>query len=182
VSVDTFRSSVARHVVKNFGVGIINDISGGTLDVNMYETIAELGVIYVLMHMKGNPLTMQSECNYDNVVCDIIDFLQKRISQLNMMGVKDVIVDPGFGFAKNTAQNYDILKNLKLFNILDKPILVGVSRKSMIYNVLNCTPDNALNGTTAVHFAALMQGAKILRVHDVKEAKEAIAIYNAMNN
>jgi dihydropteroate synthase len=180
ISVDTFRSSVASHVVKNYGVGIINDISGGTLDVNMFETVAELGVAYVLMHIKGNPQTMQLMTNYDNVVSEVLDFLQKRITQLSMFGVKDILVDPGFGFGKTTAQNYELLKNLDLFNVLEKPLLVGVSRKSMIYKTLNCTPENALNGTTAVHFAALMAGAKILRVHDVKEAKEAVAIYEMM--
>ncbi|MFZ4581138.1 MAG: dihydropteroate synthase [Paludibacter sp.] len=180
LSVDTFRSAVAQHVVKNYGVGIINDISGGTLDSNMFETVAELGVAYVLMHMKGNPQTMQTMSNYDNVVSEVIGFLHKRISQLNMLGVKDIIIDPGFGFAKTTAQNYELLKNLDLFQVFEKPMLVGVSRKSMIYKTLDCTPDNALNGTTAVHVAALMAGAKILRVHDVKEAKEAVAIYEAM--
>jgi dihydropteroate synthase len=123
---------------------------------------------------------MQMMTNYDNVVSEVLDFLQKRITQLSMFGVKDILVDPGFGFGKTTAQNYELLKNLDLFNVLEKPLLVGVSRKSMIYKTLNCTPENALNGTTAVHFAALMAGAKILRVHDVKEAKEAVAIYEMM--
>jgi dihydropteroate synthase len=133
------------------------------------------------MHIKGNPQTMQMMTNYDNVVSEVLDFLQKRITQLSMFGVKDILVDPGFGFGKTTAQNYELLKNLDLFSVLEKPLLVGVSRKSMIYKTLNCTPENALNGTTAVHFATLMAGAKILRVHDVKEAKEAVAIYEAIS-
>lgn len=182
ISVDTFRSEVARHVVENFGVGIINDISGGTLDDAMFQTIADLGVAYVMMHTRGNPQNMQTMCIYENVLSDVLGFLQKRINQLQSVGVKDIIVDPGFGFAKTTEQNFELLKNLNVFSVLEKPIMVGLSRKSMVYKTLNCTPEEALNGTTAVHFAALLGGAKILRVHDVKEAKEAISIYNALGN
>ncbi len=182
LSVDTFRAPVATFVVKNFGVGIINDISGGTLDNTMFETIADLGVAYILMHIKGNPQTMQNHCEYTNVVADVMDFLQKRVHQLHLLGVNDVIIDPGFGFAKTTEQNFSLLKNLNLFSFIQTPLLVGVSRKSMICKTLNVTPDEALNGTTAVHFAALMGGANILRAHDVKEAKQAIATFEAVNN
>jgi dihydropteroate synthase len=182
LSVDTFRAPVASFVVKNFGVGIINDISGGTLDNTMFETVADLGVAYILMHIKGNPQTMQNLCEYTNVVAEVLEFLQKRVQQLHLLGVNDVIIDPGFGFAKTTEQNFSLLKNLNLFSSIQAPLLVGVSRKSMICKTLNITPDEALNGTTAVHFAALMGGANILRVHDVKEAKEAITIFEAVNN
>jgi dihydropteroate synthase len=182
LSVDTFRAPVASFVVKNFGVGIINDISGGTLDNTMFETVADLGVAYILMHIKGNPQTMQNLCEYTNVVAEVLEFLQKSVQQLHLLGVNDVIIDPGFGFAKTTEQNFSLLKNLNLFSSIQAPLLVGVSRKSMICKTLNITPDEALNGTTAVHFAALMGGANILRVHDVKEAKEAITIFEAVNN
>lgn len=180
VSVDTFRASVATHVVKNFGVGIINDISGGTLDNTMFETIADLGVAYVLMHTKGTPQNMQNNCDYDNVVAEVLSFLQKRTHQLHLLGVNDVIVDPGFGFAKTTAQNFELLKNLSLFSAIQVPVLVGMSRKSMICKTLNVKPEEALNGTAAAHFAALAGGANILRVHDVKEAKQVISIFEAL--
>jgi dihydropteroate synthase len=182
LSVDTFRAPVASFVLKNFRVGIINDISGGILDNNMFETIADLGVAYILMHIKGNPQTMQNHCDYSNVVSEVVAFLQKRVHQLHLLGVNDVIIDPGFGFAKTTEQNFTLLKNLNMFSSIQAPLLVGVSRKSMICKTLNVTPEQALNGTTAVHFAALMGGANILRVHDVKEAKQAIAIFEAMND
>lgn len=180
LSVDTFRASVASFVVKNFGVGIINDISGGTLDNTMFETIADLGVAYILMHIKGSPQTMQQLCEYTNVTEQVIGFLEKRVQQLHLFGVNDVIIDPGFGFAKTTEQNFTLLKNLNLFSSIQAPLLVGVSRKSMIYKTLNITPEEALNGTTAANFAALMGGANILRVHDVKEAKQTIAIFEAV--
>jgi len=182
LSVDTFRASVASFVVRNFGVGIINDISGGTLDNSMFETIAELGVTYIIMHIKGNPQTMQSLCNYTNMEAEIISFLQKRVQQLHLLGVNDIIIDPGFGFAKTTEQNFSLLKNLNLFSSIQAPLMVGISRKSMIFKTLNITAEEALNGTTAAHFAALMGGANMLRVHDVKEAKQTIAIFEAMND
>jgi dihydropteroate synthase len=182
LSVDTFRAPVAAFVVKNFGVGIINDISGGTLDNSMFETIADLGVAYILMHIKGNPQTMQSHCEYTNVVAEVIEFLQKRVHQLHLLGINDVIIDPGFGFAKTTEQNFSLLRNLNLFSSIQVPLLLGVSRKSMICKTLHVTPDEALNGTTAVHYAALKGGANILRVHDVKEAKQTIAIFEAVND
>jgi len=182
LSVDTFRAPVASFVVKNFGVGIINDISGGTLDNSMFETIADLGIVYILMHIKGTPQTMQQLCEYQNVVEEVIHFLQKRVQQLHLMGVNDVIIDPGFGFAKTTEQNFALLKNLNLFSSIQAPLLVGVSRKSMICKTLGVKPEEALNGTIAIHYAALAGGANILRVHDVKEAKQTIAIFEAVND
>ena len=179
VSVDTFRSAVVRHVVRNYGVEVINDISGGALDPLMFETVADMKVAYVLMHSRGNPKTMQSLTGYDELVPEVLMFLNKRIGQLRLLGVNDIIVDPGFGFAKTTEQNYTLLRKLPYFSELDVPLLAGVSRKSMVCKVLECTPEEALNGTTAVHMLALMGGASILRVHDVKEAVETIKIYNA---
>jgi len=180
ISVDTFRAPVASFVVRNFGVGIINDISGGTLDNTMFETIADLGVAYILMHIKGNPQTMQQMCEYTNVTEEVISFLQKRIQQLHLLGVNDVIIDPGFGFAKTTEQNFRLMKDLQLFSAIQAPLLVGVSRKSMVCKTLNVSPEEALNGTSALHYAALAGGANILRVHDVKEAKQVISIFQAM--
>ena len=181
ISVDTFRSNVARYVVKNYKVAMINDISGGTLDNFMFETIADLKVAYVLMHYRGNPNTMQQLTDYVNVVSEVIHFLEKRLAQLHLLGVTDVVVDPGFGFAKTLEQNYQILKKLPVFQELNAPVLVGVSRKSMIYKLLDVDSENALNGTTAVNLLALTGGASILRVHDVKEAVEAIKIFNQYN-
>lgn len=178
ISVDTFRSGVARQVVENFGVGIINDISGGTLDDLMFETVAELRVAYILMHTKGTPQTMQSMTDYDDVVADVMAFLQKRIAQLHQLGVKDIIADPGFGFAKTIDQNYELLHKLSYFQELNVPVLAGISRKSMIYKLLDIQPEDSLNGTTALNMLALQGGASILRVHDVKEAVETIRIYN----
>jgi dihydropteroate synthase len=181
ISVDTFRSNVAHYVVKNYKVAMINDISGGTLDNFMFETIADLKVAYVLMHYRGNPNTMQQLTDYVNVVSEVIHFLEKRLAQLHLLGVTDVVVDPGFGFAKTLEQNYQILKKLPVFQELNAPVLVGVSRKSMIYKLLDVDSENALNGTTAVNLLALTGGASILRVHDVKEAVEAIKIFNQYN-
>ena len=180
LSVDTFRASVAKHVVTNFGVGMINDIGGGDLDIKMFGAIAQLGVAYVLMHMRGNPQTMQRNCKYDNIVVDVMGELQRKVQILRLLGVKDVVIDPGFGFAKSLEQNYTLLKNLSLFQQIDAPLLVGVSRKSMIYKLLKTDAENSLNGTTAIHMAALQQGASILRVHDVKEAREVITIYEQL--
>lgn len=177
ISVDTFRSSVVREVVKNFRVTMINDIGGGTLDNLMFETIADLNVAYVLMHTRGTPQTMQNKTQYEDVVSDVIHFLEKRVAQLRILGVKDVIVDPGFGFAKTLEQNFKILNKLSYLKELNVPILAGVSRKSMIYKLLNTDADGALNGTTATNMLALFGGANILRVHDVKEARQTIAIY-----
>lgn len=179
VSVDTFRTEVARAVVERYGVAMINDVSGGTLDPLMFETVAAMKVAYVLMHMKGSPQQMHTLTEYDALVPDIIHFLEKRVAQLHLLGVNDVVIDPGFGFAKTLEQNYELLSKLEYFKEIEVPLLVGVSRKSMIYKLLETTPEGALNGTTAVHMLALMGGASILRVHDVKEAMEAIKIYNA---
>ena len=179
ISVDTFRSSVARFMVEKFGVSMINDISGGMADPIMFETIAGLQVAYVLMHSKGNPQTMQSMTQYEDLVSDVLQFLAKRVAQLHLLGVNDVIIDPGFGFAKTLEQNYEILNKLAYFKEIKSIILVGISRKSMIYNLLETDSDHALNGTTALNMLALMNGAGILRVHDVKEAVETIKIYKA---
>jgi len=178
ISVDTFRANVARHVVKNFNVGMINDISGGSLDNFMFETIADLKVAYVLMHTRGNPQNMQNMTEYNFLISEIIDFLQRKIVQLHLLGVHDVVIDPGFGFAKTTAQNFEILNKLHYFRELKMPILAGLSRKSMLYKTLDIEPADALNTTTAANVLALQGGASILRVHDVKEAMQAIKIYN----
>lgn len=176
ISVDTFRSSVAKRVVSDFKVDIINDISAGELDPAMFETIAELGVPYILMHMKGTPENMQLNPHYDNVIRELILFFNEKIEKLKQLNVKDIIIDPGFGFGKTIEHNYTILKNLETFQLLELPILVGISRKSMIYKPLNIKPDLALNGTTVLNTLALLKGASILRVHDVKEAVEAIKL------
>jgi len=181
VSVDTFRSGVASHVVKNYGVALINDVSGGTLDDLMFETIADLQVGYVLMHMRGTPQTMQSNLIYDDVVSEVLHLLEKRLSQLHLLGVNDVIVDPGFGFSKTLEQNYELLNKLSYFNVLNVPILAGVSRKSMLTKLLGIHADEALNATTAANMLALLGGASILRVHDVKEAMQAIRIFQKYN-
>ena len=177
ISVDTFRSNVARFAVNNFNVALINDIGGGTLDDLMFESIADLGVAYVLMHTKGSPQNMQSQTNYVDVTLEVLFFLQKHIAQLHLLGVNDIIADPGFGFAKTTEQSYELLSKLSYFKALDVPILAGLSRKSMIYKLLEVNSEEALNGTTAANILALMGGASLLRVHDVKEAREAIKIF-----
>jgi len=182
ISVDTFRSSVVREVVKNYRVAMINDIGGGTLDNLMFETIADLQVAYILMHTRGTPQTMQEQTQYVDVVAEVLLFLEKRLSQLRLLGVKDVVIDPGFGFAKNIEQNYQLLNKLSYFKELNVPILAGISRKSMIYILLQTDALGALNGTTAANMLALMGGAGILRVHDVKEAMEAISIYKQYCN
>lgn len=177
ISIDTIRASVAKAAVE-VGASIINDISAGNLDEKMFVTVAKLKVPYILMHMKATPKTMQSAAVYDDITLNILDFFIEKIGILRGLGVKDIVVDAGFGFGKTLEQNYELLRKLSVFKILDCPLLVGLSRKSMIYKSLNITSDNALNGTTAAHTLALMNGAKILRVHDVKEAVEAIKIYN----
>ncbi len=179
VSIDTFRAEIARRAVAE-GADIINDISGGRLDEAMFETVARLGVPYILMHSKGTPATMNALTQYDDVVLEILDFFIEKTGQLKALGVKDIILDPGFGFAKNISQNYTILKKMYLFKILELPLLAGISRKSMIYKTLGIRPEEALNGTSALHFFVLQQGANILRVHDVKEAVEVIRIYRQL--
>lgn len=178
ISVDTFRANVARQMVQNYHVAMINDIGGGTLDDMMFETIADLQVAYVLMHTRGTPQNMQSFTNYENVVSEVLGFLQKHIAQLRLLGVNDIIVDPGFGFAKTIEQNYSLLNKLSYFKELDLPLLAGMSRKSMITKVLDIEAKDALNGTTALNMLALMGGASVLRVHDVKEAKQTVLIFN----
>ena len=178
VSVDTFRSEVAQMAVEEYGAAIINDISGGGLDPEMYRTVSRLQVPYILMHMKGDPKTMQSLTDYTDITLEVLDYFIKRIGQLLDLGLHDIILDPGFGFSKTTEQNYELLAHLDtLTQTLRQPLLVGLSRKSMIYRPLGCTPEEALGGTTFLHALALERGAKILRVHDVRPAAEAITLY-----
>jgi dihydropteroate synthase len=182
VSVDTYRAQVARHVVTEFGVGMINDVSGGTLDAEMFETIADLQVAYVFMHMRGTPQDMQTYTEYENITSEVLGFLQKRIAQLHLLGVNDVIADPGFGFAKTTEQNFRLLREMHYLKELNVPLLAGMSRKSMIYKTLGIEATEALNGTTALNMLALLNGAAILRVHDVKEAVETIKLFTQYLN
>ncbi len=183
LSVDTFRASVARHCVEELGVDIINDISGGDLDQLMHSTVAQLQVPYVVMHMRGTPATMQQFINYDDdVVAVVLEELARKVDALHQCGINDVIADPGFGFAKTVEQNYRIMSQLEVFHALDVPLLVGISRKSMIQRVLNCDAAHALNGTTVLNTIALMKGAHILRVHDVRAAVEARTLVTFTNN
>lgn len=183
LSVDTFRASVARHCVEELGVDIINDISGGDLDQLMHSTVAQLQVPYVVMHMRGTPATMQQFTNYDgDVVAVVLEELARKVDALHQCGINDVIADPGFGFAKTVEQNYRIMSQLEVFHALDVPLLVGISRKSMIQRVLNCDAAHALNGTTVLNTIALMKGAHILRVHDVRAAVEARTLVTFTNN
>ncbi|MDR1370279.1 MAG: dihydropteroate synthase [Dysgonamonadaceae bacterium] len=178
VSIDTFRSKVARRCVEKYGVSLINDISAGELDREMFDTIADLKVPYIMMHMKGSPQTMMQQVTYDNMMKDMFLYFSEKINSLHRKGVNDIILDPGFGFSKNTDQNYYLMKVLKEFRIFELPILVGISRKTMIRDLLDCSVDKALNGTSVLNTIALAEGASILRVHDVKEAMECIKIYN----
>lgn len=180
ISVDTFRADVARKCVENWGVEIINDISGGKLDPEMWDTVADLRCIYVLMHMRGTPSTMQGLTDYKDVTADVISELAFSLDELRQKGVADVIIDPGFGFAKTTEQNFRILRDLGEFRVLGCPILAGISRKSMIWRTLDSTPEESLNGTTALNMACLMNGASILRVHDAKEASECVRLFEAI--
>jgi len=179
ISIDTFRSNVARQCVEA-GANIINDISGGDIDINMFKVAGELKVPYVLSHIKGTPQTMQNDPLYINLIEEVKNYFEKKIAQLNDLGVKNIILDPGFGFGKTLENNYQLLKRLQEFNSLGLPILAGVSRKSMINKVLDTTPEEALNGTTVLNTIALLNGAKILRVHDVKEANEVIQLVNKL--
>lgn len=177
VSVDTFRSVIARRAVEEYGTAMINDISGGMLDARMFETIALLQVPYILMHMRGTPQTMQQHTDYDDLMEDIMLYFAQKVRALRQLGVNDVILDPGFGFAKTLEQNYELMRSLSEFSIhFETPLLVGISRKSMIYKLLNATPEDSLNGTTVLNTYALLNGADILRVHDVKAATETIEI------
>ncbi len=176
LSVDTYRADVARSCVEQWGADIINDISGGTIDDTMFSTVATLGVPYVLMHMRGTPETMAQMTDYENVTGDVLEWMAHRVDDLRQRGVADVIVDPGFGFAKTVEQNYELLAGLEAFHALEAPLLVGVSRKRMIYMPLGCGADEALNGTTVLNSVALLQGAHFLRVHDVLAAAQAVRL------
>lgn len=180
ISVDTFRADVARMCVEEEGADIINDISGGMMDRQMFRTVARLGVPYILMHMQGTPDTMQQAPHYDNLRREVMLYFAERIDRLCQMGAKDIIVDPGFGFGKTLEHNYELFHYLDDFNLFNLPLLVGISRKSMIYKLLGGTPQTSLNGTTVLNTIALMKGAHILRVHDVKEAVEAKRIVMKM--
>ena len=181
ISIDTFRSEVAKQCVEN-GADIINDISGGSLDSKMFETVAKLNVPFIIMHMRGNPSNMMDKTDYENIIEEMENYFSKKIELAKSFGVNDIIIDPGFGFAKTTKQNFDILKNLTYLKKLDKPLLVGVSRKSMIYKTLNLSPIDSLNGSTVLHTISLMKGANIIRVHDVKEANECIRLVNELKS
>ncbi len=181
LSIDTFRAKVAEQAIEN-GAHMINDISGGNLDHQMFETVAKLKVPYILMHMKGTPQTMKSLNQYENIIQEISSYFSDKIAQLKAIGVNDIILDPGFGFAKNIDQNYELLNHFDEFRMLGYPVLAGLSRKSMIWKKLSITPTDALNGTTILNTIALQNGASILRVHDVKEAKECIKILDLLKS
>ena len=175
LSVDTFRSSVARAAMSE-GAAMINDISGGEMDPKMFDTVASLQVPFVLMHMRGTPQTMTQLTQYDNLLKDMTDYFHQKVNRLHELGVNDIIIDPGFGFAKTVEQNFELLKNMKYLHILGKPILAGLSRKSTIWRTLETSPEGSLNGTTVLNTVALLNGANLLRVHDVKEAVECIRL------
>ena len=179
ISVDTFRAGIAEKCI-DLGAAIINDVSAGTIDKKMFETVARLNVPYVLMHMQGTPETMQQEPHYEDVVGDVTTFLAEKASFLKSLGVSDVLVDPGFGFGKSQEHNFELLKYLTALQVIGCPVLAGLSRKSMICKTLKVNPDKALNGTTALNMTALMNGASILRVHDVKEAVEVVKLFEKM--
>ena len=181
LSIDTFRSQIARQSISE-GCDMINDISAGQLDNNMFNTVSDLQVPYVIMHMRGTPQTMTQFAHYDNLVNEIIDYFHKILYQLNQQGIKDVLVDPGFGFAKTVDQNFELLNRLEHLHVLDQPLLIGLSRKSMIWKTLDTTPEFALSGTTSLNTVALLKGSSILRVHDVKEAKETIRLLDKMKH
>jgi dihydropteroate synthase len=181
LSVDTFRSEVAKICIEN-GAAIINDISAGNLDDKMLETIAQYNVPYIMMHMRGTPETMQKMTSYEDIVKEILFYFSEKVANARSFGINDLIIDPGFGFAKTLDQNYEVLQKMELFEILELPLLAGFSRKSMIYKTLNTSAAEALNGTTVLNSIALTKGAKILRVHDVKEAMECVSLYNKIND
>ncbi len=175
ISVDTFRSDIAEFAIEN-KASLINDISGGSLDIKMYDTIARYKVPYIMMHMKGTPQNMKTLAHYEDVVLEVKQYFSEKINAAREKGITDIIIDPGFGFAKNIVQNFEVLRKFEIFKSLNLPVLCGISRKSMIYKTLDISPDKALNGTTALHSIALIKGANILRVHDVKEAMECIRL------
>jgi len=180
ISIDTIRSAVAKQAVSS-GACIINDISAGKFDDQLFRTVAQLKVPYILMHMQGQPKNMQTNPNYKDIALEVLDFMIEKVGQLRALGVKDICIDPGFGFGKSLEHNYQLLKKMHIFKILELPILCGLSRKSMIYKLLNTTPDKALNGTSALHMVALQEGAKILRVHDVQEAFEVVQLWQTLD-
>ena len=182
VSVDTFRADVAKMCVEEFGAAMINDISAGQLDAAMFGTIAQLGVPYIMMHMQGTPQNMQMNPHYDNLLKELFLYFAERVQKLRDLGAKDIIIDPGFGFGKTLEHNYELMNHLDEFRLFELPLLVGISRKSMIYKLLGTTPEEALNGTTVLNTLALMKGANILRVHDVKAAKEAVTLVEKMKS
>lgn len=177
ISVDTYRSSVAEAAISGSGASIINDISGGEMDPGMFPLVIRLNVPYIMMHMQGTPLTMQNNPQYNDVIQDILLWFVPKIAQLTEAGVKDIILDPGFGFGKNATHNFEMLRRLSEFRIAGLPLMIGLSRKAMIWKTLNISPDEALTGTTALNMAALMNGASVLRVHDVREAREVITLF-----
>lgn len=180
ISIDTYYASVAKEAV-SAGASMVNDISAGKLDDAMMETVASLRVPYILMHMQGTPDTMQAHPHYEDVTREVLDFFIHKTDELNKKGIHDIILDPGFGFGKTTAHNFTLLKNLSVFSMLNRPILIGVSRKSTIWKTLGITPEESLNGTTVLNTVALMNGGSILRVHDVKEAVEAVTLFSALH-
>ena len=180
VSVDTFRADIAKICVEEYGASIINDISAGNMDENMFSTIAQLGVPYIIMHMQGTPQDMQKNPHYDHFLKEVFYYFSEKVQELRDLGVKDILIDPGFGFGKTLEHNYQLMNHLEEFQLFELPILIGISRKSMISKVLGGSPEEALNGTTALHAIALQKGASILRVHDVKEAVETIKIIEKM--
>ena len=180
LSIDTFRSEVAKATI-DIGAAIINDISAGKLDDKMFEVIGKYNVPYIMMHLRGNPQTMQSLTNYDDIVKEMLFYFSERVAEARRFGINDLILDPGFGFAKTTDQNFEVFQKMELFKMLELPLLIGVSRKSMIYKTLDTSIEKALNGTTILNTLALTKGAKILRVHDVKEAMECVTLFNKIN-
>lgn len=181
VSVDTFRADVASMCVEEYGAALINDISGGQMDERMFDTVARLNVPYIMMHMQGTPQDMQLHIHYNHLRMEIMQYFALKVQELYARGVKDIIIDPGFGFGKTLAHNYELFKHLEDFKLIGLPLLVGISRKSMIYKLLDSSPEEALNGTTVLNTIALTKGADILRVHDVKACVEAVRIFNQMN-
>ena len=182
VSVDTYRADVAKMCVEEYGAAIINDISAGQMDKDMFTTIARLGIPYIIMHMKGTPKDMQVNPKYDHFLKEVFYYFSEKVQRLRDLGVKDIIIDPGFGFGKTLKHNYELMNHLEEFSLFELPLLVGVSRKSMIYKLLGTTPEEALNGTTALNTVALLKGAHILRVHDVREAVETVRIIGKMKS
>ena len=182
LSIDTFRADVARMCVEEYGVAIINDISAGQMDNRMFPTIAQLGVPYIIMHMQGTPQDLQDSPHYDNLLKEVFYYFSEKVQRLRDLGVKDIILDPGFGFGKTIEHNYQLMNHLEEFNVFQLPLLVGISRKSMIYKLLGTTPEEALNGTTVLNTIALQKGAHLLRVHDVKAAVETVTLTEKMKN